>query len=60
MHFRGRRFDCPFYDRDTLPLGTRLDGPLIVEELGSTTVVWPTDRVHVDDHGNLRLEVGEK
>ena len=60
VHFRGRRFDCPFYDRDTLALGTRLDGPLIVEELGSTTVVWPTDRVHVDDHGNLRLEVGEK
>ena len=52
--------NAPVYARDALPVGTELGGPLIVEETGSTTVVWPSDNLLVDGRGNLRLEVGEK
>ena len=58
--FRGRSIDCPVYTRNALPFGTELDGPLIIEETGSTSIIWPTDKVWVDNWGNLRLEIGEK
>ena len=60
VFFRGRSFTCPVYARAGLPVGAEIDGPLIVEETGSTTIVWPTDKLRVDAQGNLRLEVGEK
>jgi len=58
--FRGRSVDSPVYARDELPIGTVLNGPLIIEETGSTSIVWPTDKLLVDNWGNLRIEVGEK
>jgi N-methylhydantoinase A len=58
--FRGGVLPCPVYARHDVPLGVELHGPLIVEEPGSSTVVWPHDRLRVDGQGNLRLEVGEK
>jgi N-methylhydantoinase A len=48
------------YERSELPLGLKLDGPLIVQEPGSSTVVWPGDRLRIDADSNLRLHVGTK
>ncbi len=48
--------DCPIYDRYALPAGARLAGPVVVEELDSTTVVHPGFAVTVDELGNLLLE----
>jgi N-methylhydantoinase A len=47
--------DCPVYDRYALGAGAILDGPAIVEEFDSTTVVHPGWQATVDDHGNLIL-----
>ena len=47
---------CPVYERDRLPEAARLEGPAIVEEFGSTTVIFPGWRARVDAYGNLRLE----
>ncbi len=47
----------PVYDRYLLRTQTSLDGPAIVEERESTTVVGPGDRLMVDDQGNLRIAV---
>ncbi len=47
---------CPVYERDRLPEAARLEGPAIVEEFGSTTVIFPGWRGRVDEFGNLRLE----
>jgi N-methylhydantoinase A len=58
--FRGILIDCPIYARDALPVGTELDGPLIIEETGSTSIIWPSDKLWVDEWGNLRVEVGKK
>ena len=41
VYFGGAFRDTPIYDRSTLPAGFRLDGPAVVEEFGSTTVVFP-------------------
>ena len=47
---------CPVYDRYLLATGSVLDGPAIVEELDSTTVIHPGYRGLVDRFGNLLLK----
>jgi len=62
--FKGERqviFDegfltTPTYERDLLPVGATLSGPLIVEEPAATTVVFPGQRVSVDEYGFLHIE----
>ena len=49
--------DTPFYRRALLPAGARLEGPAIIEEPGSTTVVPPGTRAGLDAAGNLVLEL---
>ena len=36
-----------------------LDGPALVDEPGTTTVVEPGDRLRVDAYGNLLIEVDQ-
>ena len=43
-----------------LRAGDTLDGPAIVEQLDSTTVVWPGGRARVDAWRNLVLAVWHK
>jgi N-methylhydantoinase A/oxoprolinase/acetone carboxylase beta subunit len=43
------------YERARLPLGARLEGPAIVEQSDTTTVIPPGVTALVDDAGNLRL-----
>jgi N-methylhydantoinase A len=47
--------DCAVYDRYGLGAGMELEGPAIVEEFDTTTVVHPGYRAKVDRHGNLLL-----
>jgi N-methylhydantoinase A len=47
--------DCPVYERERLPGGLAFEGPAVVEEAGSTTVVRPGWRAALDEWGNLRL-----
>jgi N-methylhydantoinase A/oxoprolinase/acetone carboxylase beta subunit len=46
----------PVYGRDTIGAGERLNGPVIVAELSSTSYVSPEFSIRCDDHGNLHLE----
>jgi len=46
----------PTYERDLLPAGATLSGPLIVEEPAATTVVFPGQRLSVDEYGFLHIE----
>jgi N-methylhydantoinase A len=52
----GDYVDCPIHDRYALPAGARLQGPAVIEEFDSTTVVHPGFTVRVDDVGNLIIE----
>jgi N-methylhydantoinase A len=52
----GGYVETPVYDRYALTPGSRFDGPAIVEERESTTVVGRGARVHVDRHRTLIAE----
>jgi len=53
VYFDGAFRDTPVYERAALPAGFRLEGPAVVEEFGSTTVVFPAQHLEVDPHGIL-------
>jgi N-methylhydantoinase A len=48
--------DTPIYARPRLEPGDWVAGPAVVEEFGSTTVVFPGQRARVDEFANLILE----
>jgi N-methylhydantoinase A len=49
--------DAPVYWRDHLPLKTNLQGPAIIEQMDTTTVIDPGARVTSDADGNLIVVV---
>lgn len=49
--------ETPVYDRSTFSARTRFTGPAIVQQLDSTIVIFPGDRVTVDTAGNMHVEV---
>ena len=48
---------CPVHDRASLRPGHVLEGPAIVEQLDSTTPIFPHDTAVVDRAGNLVIRV---
>ena len=44
---------CPIYDRTLLKPGHAIDGPAVVEQLDSTTVVYPGQSAVIDDYLNI-------
>ena len=58
VYFTGDGFvETKVFSRPSLKAGNRVDGPALIEEYGSTTVVPPGASATVDDYGNLRIEV---
>jgi N-methylhydantoinase A len=55
--FDGAWHDTPVYRREQLGAGAELAGPAIIEQLDSTTVIEPGDRMRVDTLGNLEITV---
>jgi N-methylhydantoinase A len=56
--FRGRGYlDTSIYRREDLSAGFAAEGPLVIEEVDSTSVVHPGDRVVVRPDGLLELTV---
>ena len=53
----GGYVDCPVYDRAGLGPGAALEGPAIVEQMDTTTVVPPGQDLVCDAHGNLLLGI---
>src|SRR5229473_429459 len=53
VYFGSAFQQTPVFDRAGLPSGGRVNGPAIVEEFGSTTVVFPGQYVEGDPHGIL-------
>jgi N-methylhydantoinase A len=53
--FGGNWVDTPNYDRTRLSLGARIEGPAIIRQYDTTTVVLPRHYAEVDSHGNLLI-----
>ncbi|HML06996.1 MAG TPA: hydantoinase/oxoprolinase family protein [Xanthobacteraceae bacterium] len=60
VYFDGKYRDTAVYEREALAAGFQLDGPAIVEEFGSTTVVFPGQHLDVDAHGILIIRAAGK
>jgi N-methylhydantoinase A len=46
----------PIYERDRLPLNKVIQGPAVIEEPASSTVVFPDQQVQRDNYGFLHIE----
>jgi N-methylhydantoinase A len=49
--------EVPVFRRSTLQPGMRIEGPAIVEEQTSTTVLYPGQRAQVDEYLNVEIEL---
>ena len=59
VYFRsGGWADTPVYKRDLLRAGNLVNGPALIEEHASTTVMQPGDEMRVDELGNLQISIG--
>ena len=52
--------DTPVYERDLLQPGNVINGPCLVEEIASTSVITPGARGTVDEYGNITVELGKQ
>jgi N-methylhydantoinase A len=50
--------DCPLYRRDDLGAGAVIDGPALIQEHGTTTVLFAGDRCTVAPSGELIIAIG--
>jgi N-methylhydantoinase A len=48
---------CPIFLRDGFKAGDRLDGPAVIEELGATILLYPGDKMQVNEFGHLVIDV---
>jgi len=48
--------DCPIFSRSDLMMGHVIDGPAIIEQYDSTTVILRNQICSVDDYGNLIIK----
>ena len=54
-YLEGKFYNLPVYDRAKLSRGTQVNGPAIVEQLDSTTLIFPNQRAVVEEFGNLMI-----
>jgi N-methylhydantoinase A len=53
----GGTMDAQIYDRTSLAAGFKGQGPTLIEEYGSTTLIWPGDRFEIGALGEIRVTV---
>ncbi len=49
--------EAPIYERDRLLVGAAVEGPAVIEEPASTTVVFPDQKLTRDEYGFLHIEM---
>src|SRR6266545_3442661 len=55
--FENKPVDCPIYLRSGFKSGDQLDGPAVIEEVGATILVYPGDKLQVNEFGHLVIDV---
>jgi N-methylhydantoinase A len=54
-YFNGAWHDTPHYDRAKLGVGARVEGPAIIRQYDTTTVLIPNHYAEIDKHGNILI-----
>lgn len=57
--FDSKPVESPIYLRSGFRSGDILTGPAVIEEIGATILVYPGDRMQVNEFGHLVIDVGE-
>jgi N-methylhydantoinase A len=57
VYFDGEPADTPVYERSDLPAGATFEGPAVIDQLDTTTLVPPGVKAEVDEYLNIRMEV---
>jgi len=55
--FETDAIECPIYRREFLTPGDRIEGPAIIQEYASTTVLFPQDKAEVMPSGELVVRI---
>lgn len=58
VFFRDTWIATPIYRRDLLPMDAVVDGPAVIEQMDTTTLIEPGDVAHSDAGGNLLVQIG--
>jgi len=53
-----KMFSTPFYRREKIPAGQVVDGPAVILQPDSTTIIPPSCQAQADEHGNLIVSIG--
>ncbi|MEW6771842.1 MAG: hydantoinase/oxoprolinase family protein [Bacillota bacterium] len=56
VYLAGAPQDVPVYHRRQVGPGWEVDGPAIISQADSTTLIWPGDRARCDRWGNIIIE----
>ena len=57
VFFKDEFVDTPIYSRDEMLPDAVLEGPAVIEEANSTSVVFPNQSVKIDGYGNLIISI---
>jgi len=49
---------CPIFLRCGFVAGDQLQGPAVIEEVGATILLYPGDKMQVNEAGHLLIDVG--
>ena len=55
--FQSSPLNSPIYLRNGLRAGDRVEGPAVIEEMGATILLYPGDKMQVNDFGHLVIDV---
>jgi len=58
VFFESRYIKTPIYERDEMLAGHKIQGPTIIEQLDSTTVIFPNQTATIDEYGNILIKIG--
>jgi N-methylhydantoinase A len=56
VYFGERWVETPIYERERLPLGSSFEGPAVLEQGDTTTVINPGQTCSIDEYGNAIVE----
>jgi N-methylhydantoinase A len=57
--FNADAIDCRVYRRESLAPGERIEGPAVIQEYASTTLLFPQDQAEVTPTRELLIHVGQ-
>jgi N-methylhydantoinase A len=52
--------ETPIYERSRLGAGNVIEGPAVIDEFDSTTLVWPGHTARIDESANIVIETGRR